>query len=73
MKLTPAPVRSQRYVVHDGVELYGLAVARCQLDAPTPRRWHVLPSNTTTTCTRCLKIRRERPYVHGKTLREESR
>ena len=51
MKITASPVTRSRYTVHDGVFVDGTWTACC---ATKSDGWHVLPSNMTTNCKRCL-------------------
>lgn len=73
MKVTLKPVLRTPYTVHDGVTVLGIATARCAVISMRRKAYHVLPANMTTTCKRCLAIRKTKPYVHNKTVQEESR
>jgi hypothetical protein len=72
MKVTVSPVTRTNYTIHDGVQVAGIATARCSVVSMRRRDWHVLPANMTTNCKRCLKIRESRPYIHNRTVAEET-
>ena len=60
MKVTLAPVKGANYTIHDGCLLLGQVTARCMVISVRQKRWHMLEGHATTTCKRCLTMRKER-------------
>jgi hypothetical protein len=46
------------YTVHDGIYSGGVLTARCVATLLVRGQWHHLPGHTTTTCKRCIKLRK---------------